>query len=130
MVVSFFVGRGFEHLLNGYRYEVRETKEIKVKGGTVIQMSVMEHVGLPFLDTGKTILEYTGRDGMPIQIYKAQRMFQEGYPVARNVRREDSSIAWEDGLNQYKLEITPIPEEKTDQDAGINSVTSLRDSTP
>lgn len=121
MVVSFFTGRGIEYLLNGYRYEVTETKEIKVKGGTVSHMNIMEHVGVPFLEPNKTVLEYKGRDGIPIQIYKTQRMFQEGYPVARNVQREENLITWEDGLNRYKLEIIPITEENTEPGSGGNA---------
>lgn len=119
LTLGFVVGGFVLHCKSGYHYEVRDTRDYDSPVGPVRWSYVTESVGLPFLDSGTTILEVDGR-----LIYKAKRSFQESSPYARNIRGTPHGIAWDDGEFQYDLKIQP--RNNGEQDDGGNSAT-LRD---
>lgn len=45
----------------------------------------------------------------PITLYKAQRGFQESYPMVENVTANDNELTWNDNVYSYKLRIKPLP---------------------
>lgn len=100
VVVGFGLGCVFQYLRSGYRLEVLETKEFDSTYGPVTWSAITETVGMPFLDTGKTKIEFDGRE-----IYKAQRDFQESVPYAKILKVSGSSIEWTDGDYRYLLDI-------------------------
>ncbi|CAA6697681.1 Unannotated [Lentimonas sp. CC19] len=109
-LISFLIGRSSvnkEYVID----------EIKMRNGTLSHKRIIESKTLipsPFkLDA--SVIEYRPLNSLPVQIYKTHRQFQESYPVARNIREEGNRIVWEDGMNQYKLEIASIPEEGQNQ---------------
>jgi hypothetical protein len=99
-VFSFFLGCLFEHSRSGYNLKVLETQKFDSAYGPVTWTAVKETVGVSFLDTGKTKIEFDGRE-----IYKAQRGFQESVPYARVLKVSGSSIEWTDGDYRYFLDI-------------------------
>lgn len=100
LAIGFAVGRFVQHNKSGYHYDVRDTKIYDSPVGPIRWSHVTESVGMPFLDTGTTILEVDGR-----MIYKAKRSFQESSPYARNIRATQEGVAWDDGDFQYDLKI-------------------------
>ena len=92
LAVGFVGGRFVQHSQSGYHYEVRDTKDYDSPVGPIRWSYVTESVGMPFLDSGTTILELDGR-----MIYKAKRSFQESSPYARNIRATQEGVAWDDG---------------------------------
>ena len=98
LVIGFAIGLFVQHNRCGYHYEVRDTKEFSSPVGPVRWSYVSESVGMPFLDSGTTIIEVDGRT-----IYKAERAFQESSPYARNIIAAQDGIAWDDGDYQYNL---------------------------
>jgi hypothetical protein len=77
---------------------------------------VMEYVGLPFLESETTLIEVDGRT-----IYKAKHIFQENYPLARNVRVNNGLIEWEDGEYSFSLRMQKMaPQSGTGTAAATN----------
>ncbi len=100
LAIGFGSGLFVQHKRSGYHYEVRDTKEYSSPIGPVRWSYVTESVGMPFLESGTTILEVEGRT-----IYKAKRGFQESSPYARNITTAQNRIAWDDGDFQFDLTI-------------------------
>ena len=100
LAIGFGSGLLVQHMRAGYHYEVRDTKEYASPVGPVRWSHVTESVGMPFLDSGTTILEVEGRT-----IYKAERAFQESSPFARNITTTQDRIAWDDGDFHFDLTI-------------------------
>lgn len=100
LAIGFAAGLFVQHNRTGYHYEVRDTKDYISPIGPVRWSYVTESIGMPFLDSGTTILEVDGRT-----IYKAKRGFQEGSPFARNIITPQDRIAWDDGDYQFDLTI-------------------------
>jgi hypothetical protein len=100
VVVGFFAGRIFQHLKSGYHFKILDEKEIPSSLGTIEWKCVAESVGMPFMDPGTTIINFQGRT-----IFKAQRIFQESFPYARNIQATNGSIDWDDGELKYHLTI-------------------------
>ena len=98
LAIGFAIGLFVQHNRTGYHYEVRDTKEYSSPVGPVRWSYVSESIGMPFLDSGTTILEVDGRT-----IYKAERAFQESSPYARNIIAVQDGIVWDDGDYQYNL---------------------------
>ena len=100
MAVGFLAGRLVQHNKSGYHFEVRDTKNYDTSVGPIRWSYVTESIGMPFLDTGTTVLELEGRT-----IYKAKRAFQESSPYAKNISTNQNGIAWDDGDFQFHLTI-------------------------
>jgi hypothetical protein len=100
LAVGFVSGRLVQHNKSGYHYEVKDTKAYDTSVGPVRWSYVTESVGMPFLDTGTTVLELDGRT-----IYKAKRSFQESSPYARDISVTPNGIAWDDGDFRFDLTI-------------------------
>lgn len=100
LAIGFASGRFVQHGRSGYHYEVRDTKNYDSPMGPVRWSRVTESVGMPFLDTGTTILEFEGRT-----IYKARRGFQESTPYARNIHASQDRISWDDGDFHFDLNL-------------------------
>lgn len=99
-IVAFLLGCFIQDLRSGYTLEILETKEYDITLGTVTWSKLHEYVGMPFLDTGKTMLEFEGR-----KIYRARRGFQESFPYAEVISTEENTIEWQDGEYHFRLEI-------------------------
>ena len=113
LAIGFGSGLLVQHMRTGYHYEVRDTKEYSSSVGPVRWSHVTESVGMPFLDSGTTILEVDGRT-----IYKAERAFQESSPYARNITTAQDRIAWDDGDFHFDLTIKRM---KTGEQAGSSN---------
>ena len=103
VTLGFVSGRFVQHSKSGYHYDVRATKDYDSPVGPIRWSYVTESVGMPFLDSGTTILELDGR-----MIYKAKRSFQESSPCARNIRATPEGVAWDDGDFLFDLTIHKI----------------------
>ena len=104
IVVAFMAGLWVEDAKRGYHYKVLEESEVKSELGPINWKSVIEYVGLPFLEPETTVIEVDGRI-----IYKARRGFQERYPVAQNVRVNDGLIEWDDREYSFSLKMQKMP---------------------
>jgi hypothetical protein len=100
LVSSFLAGALFQYAKNGFFFKVIAEKQYGASADPVRWRCVSESVGMPFLDTGTTIIEYRGRT-----IYKAQRIFQESTPVAGNIKVSDKQIDWDDGELRFHLTV-------------------------
>ena len=103
LVIGFFSGRAFQHAKTGYHYRLLEQKEYSTPMGPIQWSCFLESVGLPFLDTEKTMITMGNRT-----IYKAQRDFQERAPSAKRIEATDDSVSWEDGDFRYHLTVVPM----------------------
>lgn len=99
-IMGCLMGSAVQHGKTGWHYQIRDSKVIHTDLGPVQWSYVTESVGLPFMDTGTTVVEWNGRT-----LYKAKRGFQENYPFADNVRPSKNAIEWEDGKHSYHLTI-------------------------
>lgn len=120
LVLGFFAGRGFQHLANGYTFQVRDEKSYPFQEGTLRWRYATECIGIPFLDSGTTQMEFLPPGGLPITLYKAKVGFQEGVPFATNIQTSGNTITWDDEEFRYALEVqkmTPPPEDSTPPDA-------------
>lgn len=88
LATGFGVGCYVQHSRSGYHYEVIENKNFDSPVGPIRWSYVTESVGMPFLDSGTTILEFDGKI-----IYKAKRSFQESSPYARNIKATPKGVA-------------------------------------
>lgn len=105
-IISFFCGRGYQDLRNGYKLEVLREESVAFPLGTVKRMQVMESVGLGFLDTDTSIIQLGD-----VTLYKARRAFQESWPVVQKLKVDGNSLGWHDGHWQYQLRIDPVEKE-------------------
>jgi hypothetical protein len=101
LLVSVFVaGALFQYARNGFFFAVLAEKQYGASADPIRWRLVNESVGMPFVDLGTTIIEYRGRT-----IYKAQRIFQESFPVAENIKVTDKQIDWDDGELRFHLTV-------------------------
>ena len=98
LLLGFAAGAFLQNVKNGYHYRLLEEKEYSSALGPVKWSCFIESVGVPFLETEKTMISVGN-----LTVYKAQRDFQEANPHARNVEVSGNSIAWEDGDYRYHL---------------------------
>ena len=121
--VAFYAGRRVENFANGFRFEIREERFYDTPLGQIHWAYVTERVGVPFLDPGKSIIEWNGR-----RLYGASVVFQEGLPFAQNITVKDSTLKWDDREYQYSLTIERVAADiEGEPGAGLNSE-SLRSS--
>ena len=103
LAIAFMAGRWFERMRNGYHFEVLEEKRIESTTGPIYWRNVSEYVGFPVLVTNSTLIEIDGR-----LIYKAQRIFQESYPVADHLKVNNGRIEWDDREYSYSLKLQKL----------------------
>jgi hypothetical protein len=103
-IAAFLAGRWFERTAQGYHYQVLEEKEIPGAAFPVRWKVVDERVGFVPVNMGTTLIEADGRI-----IYKAQRVFQEAYPHAKNVTANQGTIEWDDGEYSFSLKMQKLP---------------------
>ena len=92
------------YINNSYSYKLHKETSINSPFGLVTKKVFSETVGFSFLETEKYSIELLNGQ---IQIYKAQRMFQENEPVVHELSVSDNIIKWNDGIFFYNLQITP-----------------------
>lgn len=109
-IISFFCGRSYQDLRNGYKLEVLREESLSSPLGTVKRLHVMESVGLGFLNTDTSIILLGN-----VTLYKARRAFQESWPVVQMLKVDGNSLSWHDGHWQYQLRIDPV-EKKSGKD--------------
>lgn len=114
---AFVAGALFQYARSGFHFKVLAEKQYGASADPVRWRCVSESVGMPFLDTGTTIVEYRGRT-----IYKAQRIFQENFPVAQNIKVSDKQIDWDDGELRFHLTVEQI---KQDEPSGAGNRQSV-----
>jgi len=117
LAIGFSIGLFVQHNRTGYHYEVRDSKDYSSPIGPIRWSYVTESVGMPFLDSGTTILEVDERT-----IYKAERGFQESSPYARNIIATQDGIAWDDGYYHYNLRMKRM--KSGEQDTAGQSATA------
>ena len=100
LIGGFLGGALFQYARSGFHFKVLAEKQHGASEDPVRWRCVSESVGMPFLDTGTTIVEYRGRT-----IYKAQRIFQENFPAAQNIKVSDKQIDWDDGELRFHLTV-------------------------
>jgi len=100
LLAGFVGGRLFQHAKTGFHFKILAEKQYGSSKDPVRWQSVSESVGVPFLDSGTTIIEYRNRT-----LYKAQRVFQESAPAAANISVSDRQIDWDDGELRFHLTI-------------------------
>ena len=105
--IGFIAGKIQQHAATGLHFEVRKEKIYGTTENHVIWQYVTETKGLPFLDSGKTTMEYRGRT-----IFKASVDFQEGIPFARNIKVSGTQIDWDDGELQFHLTVEDLKKEE------------------
>ena len=106
-VLGIIGGRVYQHLKTGYHYEILQTESFPFTEGTVTLNHTSESVGMPFLEPETSVLTLTAKYGLPITIYKAERMFQEAIPFVKSISIEANTCSWDDGIYVYKLTIEP-----------------------
>jgi hypothetical protein len=104
IVAGFIGGCLFQHATAGYHFKVLSEKIYPSPMGAVHWSLVTESLGMPFLDTGTSIIKWNNRT-----IFKAQRDFQESTPVAGNIKTSDSTVEWDDGEFHYHLSVDKMP---------------------
>ena len=90
--VGFFAGRGYQHMQNGYSCSILGEKSYPLGEGTIRLKYVSETVGWTFLDTEKSVIEYSSPSHSGATLYKAQRGFQESTPSAKNLQVEADTL--------------------------------------
>lgn len=113
-LITFFCGRGYQSMKSGYKLEVLKEERVESTLGTLKRLQVMETIGLGFLDTDTSIIQLND-----ITLYKARRDFQEGSPVARDLKAEGNTLSWQDGYQRYHLTVESVP-----RDTGKKSATA------
>lgn len=109
-VIGGLLGAAVQHLRGGYWHKVLKTESFPFLEGEVTLSYTTESIGMPFLDPETSVINVTTRDGLPIVVYKAKRMFQESSPSVRDVKTESNHVTWQDGINTYHLTIKPMNE--------------------
>ena len=108
LTVGFFTGGAIQHMRTGRYFDVRDSKNHESSLGVIEWSYVTDSIGIPFLDPGTTIIEFDDRI-----VYKADRIFQESYPVARNLEVSNGNIIqWDDGEYLFRLKVDKLPKEK------------------
>jgi hypothetical protein len=103
LVAGLYAGMAIQHAKTGYHYKVHEEETHPSSLGDFHLKYVTETVGMGFLDSGTSMIEFDGR-----RLYSARRIFQEGYPVARDLKTSNDGIDWQDGEYKYHLVITKL----------------------
>lgn len=103
-LITFFCGRGYQSMKNGYKLEVLKEERVESSLGIIKRQQVMESIGMGFLDTDTSIIQLDD-----VTLYKARRDFQEGSPVARDLKVEGNTLSWQDGYQRYHLTIERVP---------------------
>jgi hypothetical protein len=102
-VAGFFAGKIFQHSAHGYHFKVRQEENYDFALGEIRWRYATESFGMPFMDTGTTLIEFGDRT-----LYKAKRYFQESVPFARNIQTSGSAIYWDDGECRFNLTVEKI----------------------
>lgn len=121
LTIGFFAGRGFQHLKTGFHFEVREEKSYPFGAGQIRWRYVTEHVGLPFMDTGKTLIEYCEPGKPETTLYKSEAGFQGDGPFAANITTDGNTLRWDDGEFRYKLEMESMPPKKASSTSEVRT---------
>ena len=100
LIAGFMIGRAYQKAATGYHYNLLERKEYASDLGPIEWTCFMESVGVPFLESEKTMINMGNRT-----IYKAQRDFQADAPSAENIKTSGNSITWDDGDYFYHLTV-------------------------
>ena len=103
LVASFYAGTVIQHAKTGYHYKVHEEETHPSPLGDFHLKYVTETVGMGFLDSGTSVIEFGDR-----RLYSARRVFQEDFPVARDLKTTADGIEWQDGEYNYHLVITKL----------------------
>ncbi len=112
VVGAYKFGQLVQDARNGYKLTVHDEHQLETPRGPLKLKNVSELIGLGFLETSKQILVFEPSNGTPITIYKSQAGFQEIYPQVENLRIEEGSVLWTDGIFNYRLAMEPL---KVDQ---------------
>jgi hypothetical protein len=99
-VGSFFVGRLYQTLQNGYQIKEVSRKSYPFHSGQLHHVEAFESVGFRFMTPQSSILEFEGRT-----LFKAAPFFQESIPLFANLKIEGGVLTWTDGEYDYQLEI-------------------------
>jgi hypothetical protein len=70
---------------------------------------VYESVGTHFLQPSKSRVTLYPDDGQRITLFEGQPVFQEKFPVVRNVEIDGQVVRFEDGARAYSLKIDKLP---------------------
>ncbi len=100
IVGSFFAGRFYQNIRNGYDLKEVSRKNHEFKLGQLSETEAFETIGFGFMTPQSTILEFEGRT-----LFKAAPFFQESVPVFSKFEIKDNELKWTDGEFDYQLVI-------------------------
>ena len=95
------------YLRTAYHSTVTSEKRLALNGMEILSRDGVEYVGWGFMEPNGSSLILTAEGGLPITLYKSQRIFQESYPLIDQVAVVDGRLVWNDGLYRYGLTIEP-----------------------
>ena len=99
-VGSFFVGRLYQNLQNGYALKEVSRESYPFQFGQLHHIEAFESIGFGFMAPQSSFLEFEGRT-----LFKAAPFFQEGIPVFANLKIDANILNWTDGEYDYQLKI-------------------------
>lgn len=99
-VGSFFIGRLYQDLRNGYELKEVSRKSHSFQFGQLYHIEAFEIIGFGFMTPQSSILEFDGRT-----IFKAAPFFQESFPIFADLKVDGNILNWTDGEYDYQLNI-------------------------
>ena len=114
-VGSFFIGRLYQNLQNGYELKEVSRKVYQFQSGHLYHVEAFESIGFGFMTPRSAILEFEGRT-----LFKAAPFFQESVPIFANLKIEGSVLDWTDGEYDYQLN---IQKKKTEPNNAVEPTT-------
>lgn len=99
-VGSFFAGRLYQNLQNGYSLKEVSRKSYQFQFGQLHHVEAFENIGFEFMTPQSSFLEFEGRT-----LFKAAPFFQEGLPVFADLKIDADILNWTDGEYDYQLKI-------------------------
>jgi hypothetical protein len=95
-------------LPNGRGSALQNSFGIDLLLGTIRLSHVTDTRGLPFLDSGDSVINFHDESGLDVKLYQSKRAFQEQSPWVDDVNVEGDDLKWSDGLYRYTLQIKAI----------------------
>jgi len=103
------IGMAWQHSRTGWHSTQIDEKDWSTAFGQLKLEHVYETVGAHFLQPAKSRVTLHPADGERITLFEGQPVFQEKFPVVRNVEIDGQVVRFEDGARAYSLKIDKLP---------------------
>ena len=103
------IGMAWQHSRTGWHSSLVDEKDWMTDIGKLKLEHVYETVGNHFLQPSKSRVTLYPDDGQRITLFEGQPVFQEKFPVVKDLVIDGGVVRFEDGARAYSVRIEKLP---------------------